>query len=102
MVEINLTSNDVILGVKGAAHPWSLYRDAGVPTALSTDDEGVFRIDLTYEYMRAVTEHSISYGELKKLSLNSLKYSFLEDGEKQEMLNDLMDAFKNFEQKFSE
>jgi hypothetical protein len=40
-VEINLTSNDQILGVHGAMHPFPAYRAAGVPTVLSTDDEGV-------------------------------------------------------------
>src|SRR6266446_81638 len=38
MVEISLTSNDVILGVNGKDHPFSLYRMFGVPVALSTDD----------------------------------------------------------------
>src|SRR3984885_14481286 len=51
MVEINLTSNDVILGVKGADHPLAGYRAAHVPVALSTDDEGNSRIDLTHEYV---------------------------------------------------
>ncbi len=31
MIEINLTSNDGILGIKGADHPLPLYRKAGVP-----------------------------------------------------------------------
>jgi len=56
MVEINLTSNDVILGVKGKDHPLASYRAAHVPVALSTDDEGVSRIDITNEYERAVLE----------------------------------------------
>ena len=47
MVEINLSSNEGILGVKGAEHPFPLYRAAHVPVALSTDDEGVSRIDIT-------------------------------------------------------
>ncbi|HVH72830.1 MAG TPA: adenosine deaminase, partial [Candidatus Dormibacteraeota bacterium] len=54
MVEISLTSNDVILGVSGKDHPFPLYRQFGVPVALATDDEGVSRIDLTHEYVRAV------------------------------------------------
>jgi adenosine deaminase len=41
MVEINLISNDMILGIKGKDHPFSLYHKFGVPVALSTDDEGV-------------------------------------------------------------
>ena len=76
-VEINLTSNDVILGVRGAAHPFGVYRQEGVPTTLSTDDEGVSRIDLTHEYQRAVQEHGLDYAELKALSRRGLEYAFL-------------------------
>lgn len=77
MVEINLTSNHVILGVDGDQHPLSLYRRAGVPWALSTDDEGVSRLDLTHEYMRGVTDQGLTYRDLKSSSRNSLTYSFL-------------------------
>ncbi|MCJ9427696.1 adenosine deaminase family protein [Kordiimonas marina] len=77
MVEINLTSNDVILGVKGKNHPLILYRDKDVPYALSTDDEGVSRIDLTHEYMRYYTTYHIPYFEMRHASRNSLTYSFL-------------------------
>jgi adenosine deaminase len=77
MVEINLTSNDVILGVEGKHHPFSLYRRYGVPVALSTDDEGISRIDLTHEYVRAVETYDLSYADLKHLVRNSLEYSFL-------------------------
>ncbi|HET9835811.1 MAG TPA: adenosine deaminase [Rhodanobacteraceae bacterium] len=77
MVEINLTSNDVILGVRGADHPLPIYLQHGVPVALSTDDEGVSRIDLTHEYVRAAEDFGLSYATLKQLARNSLTYSFL-------------------------
>ena len=77
MVEINLTSNDVILGIEGKHHPFSLYRRFGVPVALSTDDEGISRIDLTHEYVRAVESYDLSYADLKHIVRNSLEYSFL-------------------------
>lgn len=77
MVEINLTSNDTILGVSGAQHPIVMYRDKEVPYALSTDDEGVSRIDLTHEYMRFFRDYNIPYFEMKHGSRNSLTYSFL-------------------------
>lgn len=76
-VEINLTSNDTILGVKGARHPLALYRAAGVPVMLSTDDEGVSRSDMTNEYLRAVTEQGLRYADLKAMARASLEYSFL-------------------------
>jgi hypothetical protein len=34
----------------GKDHPFTTYRKFSVPVALSTDDEGVSRIDLTHEY----------------------------------------------------
>ncbi|MCD0279773.1 adenosine deaminase [Xanthomonas melonis] len=76
-VEINLTSNDVILGIKGAQHPLAMYLRAGVPVVLSTDDAGVSRADMTHEYQRAVQEQGIDYPTLKRLARNGLRYSFL-------------------------
>jgi hypothetical protein len=77
LVEINLTSNDVILGVSGSQHPWASYRAFGVPLALSTDDEGVSRIDLSHEYSRAVLSYGLGYAEIKGLSRNGLSHAFI-------------------------
>jgi adenosine deaminase len=86
VVEINLTSNDVILGVRGKDHPLPTYRAAGVPLVLSTDDAGVSRIDLTNEYFRAARDYRLGYRELKELARNSLTYSFLADKDKRDAL----------------
>ena len=80
MVEINLTSNDGILGIAGADHPLPLYRQAVVPVALSTDDQGVSRIDLTHEYVRAAMDFHLGYPELKQMARTSLEHAFLEGG----------------------
>jgi len=77
MVEVNLTSNDVILGIKGTDHPLTAYRAAHVPWALSTDDEGVSRIDLTHEYVRGVEEQNLTYADLKQSARTSLEHAFL-------------------------
>jgi hypothetical protein len=76
-VEINLTSNDAILGVRGAEHPFPVYLEEGVPTVLSTDDEGISRIDLTHEYQRAALEYRLRYQDLKGVSRRGLEYAFL-------------------------
>jgi adenosine deaminase len=76
-VEINLTSNDVILGVKGDWHPLNLYRKMGVPVTLSTDDQGVLRTDMTNEYVRAAREQGLVYADLKAVARASLEYSFI-------------------------
>jgi len=77
MVEINLSSNEAILSVKGAEHPFPLYRAAHVPVALSTDDEGVSRIDLTHEYVRAALDYHLSYADLKQLARTGMEHDFL-------------------------
>jgi adenosine deaminase len=76
-VEVNLSSNAVILGVTGDAHPLRLYRRFGVPVVLSTDDQGILRTDLTNEYMRAVREQGLRYTDLKDMARASLEYAFL-------------------------
>ena len=77
MVEINLTSNDGILGVEAPFHPLPDYLSAHVPVALSTDDEGVSRIDMTHEYTRAAMEYGLTYPELKDMARTGLEHSFL-------------------------
>jgi adenosine deaminase len=78
LVEINLTSNDVILGVRGRDHPLHAYMAAGVPVALSTDDEGVARSEMTMEYLKAVQEQELGYVTLKTMARNSLQHAFVE------------------------
>jgi len=77
MVEVNLTSNDVILNSKGDNHPFMLYRKYGVPVALSTDDEGVSRIDLTHEYVFATVIYPLSYRDFVLMVRTSIEHSFL-------------------------
>jgi hypothetical protein len=77
MVEICLTSNDLILGIKGKDHPLRMYLKAGVPVALATDDEGVSRSEITREYQKAVEEQGVDYGLLKTMARTSLEHSFL-------------------------
>jgi hypothetical protein len=77
MVEICLTSNDVILGVGGKQHPLHQYIQSGVPVALATDDEGVSRSDMTHEYLRGVAEQDLTYHQLKNMARTSLEHAFL-------------------------
>ncbi len=77
MVEINLTSNDVILGVSGKDHPLPIYSKNHVPVSLSTDDEGVSRINMTHEYVRAAEAYALSYSDLKQMVRTGLEHTFL-------------------------
>ncbi len=78
MVEACLTSNKQLLGLEGAAHPLAAYVAAGVPFALSTDDEGIFRTNLTAEYVRAAVVHKLSYRDLKSSARTAVEKSFLQ------------------------
>jgi adenosine deaminase len=77
MIEINLSSNEGILGIEGDRHPFPVYRAAHVPVALSTDDEGVSRIDLTHEYVRAALDYDLTYRDLKQLARTGMEHDFL-------------------------
>ena len=97
LVEINLTSNESILGVRDDAHPFELYRRAGVPVCLTTDDEGVSRSNLTMEYVKAVQRYDLRYSDIKTISRDCLKHSFLPKHTKDERLAMLDAAFAGFE-----
>jgi hypothetical protein len=77
LVEVCLTSNDVILNVSGAEHPLPMYLRFGVPVALATDDPGVSRGDITHEFERAAGTYHLGYLDLKKFARASLEHSFL-------------------------
>lgn len=96
-VEINLTSNEFILGVKNDEHPVRLYTDNGVPVVISTDDPGILRTSLTEQYALLVKRYGYSYDEIKSMVYNSIKYSFADDSTKNDLTGILDSAFADFE-----
>jgi len=77
-LEVNLVSNAQLLGVQGREHPFPLYREAGVPVVLSTDDPGIMRTSLTEQYRLAGLDYpQLRYADLRTFNRNSLEYSFL-------------------------
>jgi adenosine deaminase len=76
LVEINPTSNEVILGVTPPVHPYAWLRSRGVPTSLSTDDPGILRIDLSGENARAA-EEGANWDDLQASARNAIAFSFL-------------------------
>ena len=77
LVEINLSSNDMILNALERNYPLQTYLKYHVPLALSTDDEGISRANLTQQYVLAVNKFNMDYPTLKTFARNSLAYSFL-------------------------
>ncbi len=100
LVEICLTSNDVILGVRGPQHPLPVYMRYGVPVALATDDQGVSRSDMTHEYLRAADTYNLNYSDLKRMARQSLEHSFLSTKDRSQAQRKLDQAFTEFEKKY--
>jgi adenosine deaminase/adenosine deaminase CECR1 len=96
-VEINLTSNSFISGIKGENHPVTLYRKYGVPYVISTDDAGVTRHTLSQEYVLFASRYKPDYAEMKKTSYNSIRYAFLQAEEKTRLTRQLDARFAAFE-----
>ena len=101
LVEIALSSNDDILGVRGNRHPFATYLRYGVPVALVTDDEGVSRSNMIHEYQRAVEEQGADYPILKMMARNSLVYAFVEPAEKTRLLREFDTAIARFESRWA-
>ncbi len=96
-IEINLTSNEFILGVKKEEHPYLTYSSFGVPLVISTDDSGVSRNNLSKEYLLLATRYRPSYSQLKQYVYNSINYSFLSLDDKKEAVQSLNKQFEAFE-----
>lgn len=96
-VEINLTSNEFILGVKDDLHPFMLYRQAGVPIILSTDDSGILRTNLTQQYVLATMRYGLTYYEVKQIVRNSILFGFIPRKVKERMMQQVETQFLNFE-----
>ena len=101
LVEVALSSNDLILGVRGRDHPLRTYLRHGVPVALVTDDEGVARSDMTWEWLKAAQEHRLSYAELKQMARNSIQHAFVDDALKRKLRAQLEAGFVAFERGMS-
>ena len=96
-VEINLTSNSFISGIKGDNHPVTLYRKYGVPYVISTDDAGVTRHTLAQEYVLFASRYKPGYAEIKKASYNALRYAFLPAADKKRLTGQLDARYAAFE-----
>jgi adenosine deaminase len=100
-VEILLTSNEMLLGVKGNDHPFPYYVEAGVPVVLAGDDPGIMRTSQTQEFYLAATRYPlITYLDLKGFALNSIRYSFPDNRTKERLLEVLNKRFQAFEERW--
>jgi adenosine deaminase len=98
-IEINLSSNEFILGVRDDAHPIQLYAENKVPIVISTDDPGVLRTNLTEQFvLLAMRYRQLRYADIRQFVLNSIEYSFIRDARlKEKILAELKKRLGEFE-----
>lgn len=98
-IEINLTSNEFILGIKDDRHPFPIYFKHGVPIVISTDDAGVLRSNHSEQFVLLAKRYkNVTYKDIKNFVYNSITYSFLPIRDKQILHARLDSKFKLFEQ----
>lgn len=82
-VEVNLTSNLRTSAVKSLdVHPAKEWRKLGIPLAVSTDDPGVFAVDLNHEYRLMHSGLGFGPAALITASLQAVDALFLPAPEK--------------------
>ena len=96
-VEINLRSNEQLLGVRGTAHPITDYLAADVPIVLSTDDPGLMLTTMREQFVLAAAFSEVDYLALKGFVFNSIRYGFHSSGDRERLLDDLTRDFAEFE-----
>ena len=97
-VEINLTSNLKLRAIKDIRnHPYLRYLRLGMPVSLSTDDEGIYGIDINDECVLAVEKTDVTYYEFKQMAFNAIRTSFASDELRKKMLETLTRRFDQFE-----
>ncbi|MCK5682780.1 adenosine deaminase [bacterium] len=102
VIEINLTSNQFVLGVKGDSHPYRIYSSYGVPLVICTDDSGILRNNLSNEYMLLASRYQPDYLKIKEYVYNSIKYSFLTYSRKAYLKTILDQKFLIFEREIAD
>ncbi|MEL6143390.1 MAG: adenosine deaminase, partial [Bacteroidota bacterium] len=101
VIEINLSSNKNSVGVMGEDHPYLIYKKYGIPMVISTNNSGVFRNNLSQQFMLLATQYQPSYAGLKRYVYNSIRYSFLSEEEKAKQKELLDEKFVVFEEKIA-
>lgn len=86
-LEANVTSNVLTGAVSGRKdHPIRSWFDAGLKVSVSTDDPGVFGIDLVHEYRILARDLGFAPRELVKIAREGVESLFLDAGRKAALL----------------
>jgi adenosine deaminase len=86
-IEVNLTSNVQTSTVASyGSHPLKRFLEKGMLAALCSDDPGISRINLQYEYEIAAPAAGLSPEQIRQAQRNALEIAFLSREEKEDLL----------------
>jgi len=97
-VEVCLSSNKHILGIKNGSHPVLTFLEKGIPISPASDDGGVNRSSLSREYLKFINRGYINtYSVIKQCVYNGVDHAFLPSKEKEYLRKRMNKEFKHFE-----
>lgn len=87
LLEICPTSNVQTNTVKNYQdHPIQKLYNLNIPLCINTDNTTVSNISLTEEYLKILSHFNFTLDDYKKMNINALNSSFLQQDEKEELL----------------
>jgi adenosine deaminase len=87
-IEANLTSNVQTSTVQDyASHPLRRFLELGLCSTINTDDPGISRIDIQYEYEVAAPAAGLTTEQIHQAQKNGLQAAFLSESERQALVN---------------
>ena len=97
-LEMCPTSN-IRTGVCGSlsSHPIRKYFDQGLLVTVNSDDPTMFDTTITNEYSILCDAFHFTWGELRRIALNAVEASFMEETEKADLVHEFEKQFNHLE-----
>ena len=77
-------------------HPIKYLYENGIKVCINTDNRTVSNVTLTEEYKKLIDGFNFSYEDLKEMNLNAIRYSFLNDNEKEVLEKEYLCKYLDF------
>jgi adenosine deaminase len=77
-------------------HPLERLYRRGVPVTINSDDPTIQDSDLTDDYLKAIRYFGFTLEDLKNINTTALKCSFLPKNEKETLIEDYLQKYRNF------
>ena len=100
-LEISPSSNRILvpeLNQSLERHPLRKIYERGVRVSINTDDAGLFGTDIRKEYDIAAEQFGFSRVELLDITLCALEAAFIDDDEKQKLIDNVYQVFTEFDE----